>query len=89
MLIAVTVGVGLTVIVYVFVVPVQLLAVGVIVIVPLIIVLPELAVVNDGTLPDPLAPKPIAVLLLAHVKADPETGPVIVVELAVTPVQYT
>ena len=65
----------------------QLLADGVIVIVPLIMVLPELVVVNDGTLPVPLAPKPIAVLLLAQLKADPDTGPVIVVDVAVTPVQ--
>ena len=84
---AVTVGVGLTVIEQVEVVPVQLFADGVIVIVPLIMVLPELVVVNDGTLPDPLPPKPIAVLLLAQLKVDPDTGPVIVVDVAVTPVQ--
>ena len=56
-------------------------------IVPLIIVLPELVVVNDGTLPEPLAPNPIDVLLFAQLKADPDTGPVIVVDVAVTPVQ--
>ena len=50
-------------------------------------VLPELVVVNDGTLPEPLAPKPIDVLLLAQLKVDPDTGPVIVVDVAVTPVQ--
>jgi len=63
-------------------------AVGVIVIVPLIGVLPELVVVKDAIgLPEPLAARPIDVLLLVHVNVDPDTGPVIVVELDVTPVQ--
>jgi len=65
------------------------LADGIIVIVPLIGVLPELVVVKDGTLPEPLAPKPMDVLLLVQLKVDPDTGPVIVVDVAVTPVQYT
>ena len=63
---AVTVGVGLTVTVYVEVVPVQPLADGVIVIVPLIGALVPLVVVNDGTLPVPLAVNPMAVLLFAQ-----------------------
>ena len=58
-----------------------------IIIIPLIIVLPELVVVNDGTLPEPLAPNPIAVLLFVQLKVDPDTGPVIVVDVAVAPVQ--
>ena len=84
---AVTVGVGFTVTVYVEVVPVQLLAVGVIVIVPLIGADVPFVAVNDGTLPEPLAPKPIDVLLFVQLKVDPDTGPVIVVDVAVTPVQ--
>jgi len=70
LLIAVTVGVGLTVIIKVEVVPVQLFADGVMVIVPLIGVLPELVVVNDGTLPDPLAASPIEVLLLVQLRSE-------------------
>jgi hypothetical protein len=85
----VTAGVGLTVTVYVLVVPVQLLAVGVIVIVPLIGAVVPLVAVKDDTLPDPLAAKPIAVLLFAHVKADPDTGPDIIVVVAEAPLQYT
>ena len=44
--------------------PVHPLALGVMVMIPLIIVLPELVVVNDGTRSEPLAAKLIAVLLL-------------------------
>jgi hypothetical protein len=36
------------------------------VIVPVIGVVPALVAVNDGTLPIPFAPRPIAVLLLVH-----------------------
>ena len=69
--------------------PVQLLAVGVIVIIPLIGDVVPLVAVNDGTLPDPLAANPIDVLLFAQVNVDPDTGPANVVELAVAPLQYT
>jgi hypothetical protein len=47
-----------------------------------------LAVVNAGTLPDPLAASPIAVLLFVQVKAVPLTGPDKVVSGALTPEQY-
>ena len=58
-------------------------------IVPLIGDVVPLVAVNDGTLPDPLIPNPIAILLFAQVNVDPDTGPANVVELAVAPLQYT
>ena len=61
---AFTAGVGLTVIEYVFVVPAQLLADGVIVMIPLMAVLPALVAVNKGTVFVPVAVRPMAVLLL-------------------------
>ena len=61
---AFTAGVGLTVIEYVFVVPAQLLADGVIVIIPLMAELPVLVAVNKGTVFVPVAVSPMAVLLL-------------------------
>ena len=84
---AVTVGVGLTVIVYVLVVPEQLLANGVIVTIALIGELVPLVAVNDGTLPEPLAPKPTLVLLLAQEYVVPDTGLLNVVAPAVAPLQ--
>jgi hypothetical protein len=45
------------------------------------------AAVNEGTLPLPLAARPIDVLLFAHVKVVPATGPESVVTGTVTPVQ--
>jgi hypothetical protein len=62
--------------------------VGVIVINPLIGAVVPFVAVNDGTFPDPLAARPIAVLLLVHVKVVPETGPAIDVKGAVAPLQY-
>ena len=56
-------------------VPGQLSAVGVTVIVALIGELVVLVAVNDGTLPEPLAASPMAVLLFVHVKVVPETEP--------------
>jgi hypothetical protein len=38
--------------------------------------------VKPGTLPEPLAPNPTKVLLLAHVKVAPDTGLPIVVDEA-------
>jgi hypothetical protein len=69
------------------VLPVQPLALGVIVIVPLIIVLPALAAVKDGTTSDPLPAKPIFVLLFVQLYNVPVTLPVIVVAVVVAPVQ--
>ena len=83
-----TVGIGLTVIVYVEVVPVHPLAVGIIEIVPIMGLLPELVVKKDGTIVVPLAIRPIAVLLLVQLNVVPVTGPDMVVAEVVAPVQY-
>ena len=63
------------------------LAVGVTVIVALIDDVVALVAAKDGTLPDPLAARPIAVLLFIHVNVVPETGPDKVVEGTVAPLQ--
>jgi hypothetical protein len=68
-------------------VPAQLFAVGVMEIVPEIGEFVVFVAVNEGTFPLPLAAKPIDVLLFAHVKVVPATGPEIVVAGTVTPVQ--
>ena len=73
--------------VYVDVVPVQLLAVGVIVIVAVIGAVVALVAEKEGTLPEPLAARPTAGLLFVHVNVVPETGPDKVVAGAVTPLQ--
>ena len=65
----------------------QPLAVGVIVIVALIGAVVAFATVKDGTLPEPLAARPIAVLLFVHVNVVPATGPDKVVRGAVAPLQ--
>ena len=59
-------GVGFTVIVLLPVAPTQPLAVGVTVIVVVTELLVVLAAVNVPTLPLPLAPRPVVVLLLVH-----------------------
>ena len=46
-----------------------------------------LIAVNEGTLPEPLAARPIAVLLLVHVNVVPPTGPDRFVTGARTPAQ--
>jgi len=70
------------------VVPVQLLADGVIVMVAVTGLLPELVAVKDGIgLPEPLAARPIDGVLLVHVYVVPDTGPLKVVDDAVTPLQ--
>ena len=62
--------------------PVQLFAVGVIVTVAVIGDVVPLEAVKPGTLPEPLAPNPTAVLLLVHVNVAPDTGLLIEVEEA-------
>jgi hypothetical protein len=69
------------------VVPGQPLAVGVIVIVALMDDVVALVAENDGMSPDPLAARPIAVLLFVHVNVVPATGPVKVVVGTVAPLQ--
>lgn len=69
--------------------PRQPLAVGVTVIVAEIGDVVALVAVKAGTFPDPLAARPIAVLLFVHVKPVPLTGPVSVVAGAATPLQKT
>jgi len=44
--------------------------------------------VNEGILPEPLAARPIAVLLFVHVNVVPLTGPDTLVTGAITPAQY-
>jgi len=46
-----------------------------------------LVAVNEGTLPEPLAARPMAVLLFVHVKVVPLTGPDNIVEGAMAPLQ--
>jgi hypothetical protein len=70
-----TLGVGLTVTVYVLVVPLHPFAVGVTVIVAVIGDDVALVAVNVGMSPEPLAARPIAVLLFVHVNVVPLTGP--------------
>lgn len=67
----VTVGVGSTVMVYEEGVPVHPFAVGVTVMVPLMEAPVPLVPVNEGWFPVPLAPSPMAVLLLVHAKVPP------------------
>jgi hypothetical protein len=62
----VTVGVGFTVMPKLRGVPLQLLATGVTIIVPVIGVIPVLVAVNDAILPDPDAARPIAILLFVQ-----------------------
>jgi hypothetical protein len=86
-LIKLTVAVGLTVIVNVVGVPAHPFADGVTVIVAVIGEVVAFVVVNAGTLPEPFAPSPIAVLLFVHVKDVPLTGPDKLVAGAITPAQ--
>lgn len=68
---AFTIGLGLTVIVKVVAGPTQPLNVGTTEIVLVIGALVALAAVKVGKLPEPLAPSPMAVLLLVHVNVAP------------------
>jgi hypothetical protein len=83
-----TVAVGLTVIVNVVGVPVHPFADGVTVIVEVIGDVEALVAVNTGMSPEPLAARPIAVLLFVQVNVVPLTGPDSVVTVANVPVQY-
>lgn len=67
--------------------PVHPFAVGVTVIVALIGKIVAFVVVNEGTLPEPLAARPMAVLLFVQVNVVPLTGPDKFVTNAVTPAQ--
>jgi len=66
---------------------VQLFAVGVIVMVAVMGAVVVLVAVNEGTLPEPLAARPMAVLLFVQVKVVPLTGPDNVVAGAVVLLQ--
>ena len=79
--------VGLTVMLKVIAGPGHPFAVGVTVIIPVMGALVALLVVNDGIFPEPLAAKPMAVLLLVQVKVVPATGPVRKTGGAVAPEQ--
>lgn len=67
--------------------PVQPLAVGVMVMVDEMGAVPLLAAVKAGIFPDPLAARPMAVLLFVQVKVVPLTGPLKVVAGTDTPLQ--
>jgi hypothetical protein len=82
-----TVDVGLTVMVYVLIIPVHPFADGVTVMVAVIVEVVAFVAVNEGTSPEPLTPRPIAVLLFAHVNVVPLTGPDKFVTGAITPAQ--
>ena len=71
-----TVGVGSTVKVNVTGVPLHPFAIGVTVIVAVAGVVPALVAVNAFILPEPLAGRPIAGLLLVQLKVVPPTVPV-------------
>ena len=66
---------GLTVTVNVAGIPPHPFAVGVIVIVDVIGAVVAFVTVNEGIFPEPLAARPIAVLLFVHVNVVPLTGP--------------
>jgi len=68
-------------------VPAHPFAIGVTVMVAVIGEVAPLTVVNEGTLPEPLAASPIAVLLFVHVNVVPLTGPDKFVAGATTPAQ--
>ena len=70
-----------------FGVPAHPPAVGVIIIVAKIEVLPTLVAVKAGKLPVPLAPNPMDVLLLVQLKVVPATGPVNTVAGTAAPLQ--
>ena len=78
-------GDGLTVMVYEDKDPVHSFASGVMVMTATIGSLVRWVAVKEGIFPVPLAPSPMAVLLLTHVKEVPATGPVTCVTGTVTP----
>jgi hypothetical protein len=85
--IGLTVAVGLTVIIYVVGVPVHPFADGVTVIVAVIGDVVVFEAVNEGTSPEPLAARPIAVLLLVQVNVVPLRDPDTLVIGATVPAQ--
>ena len=82
-----TVAVGYTVMVNEMGGPTQPLAVGVIVMVAITVVMPELVAVKDGIFPVPLAASPMDGVLLTHAKVEPDTGPEMVINVVVAPLQ--
>jgi hypothetical protein len=80
-------GDGLIVMLYEDVVPVQPFAVGVITMVAVIGVAPVFVAVKEGIFPDPLAARPMAVLLFVQVNVVPATGPVRVFKGTFAPLQ--
>ena len=68
-------------------VPVHPFAVGVTVIIALTGEEVAFVAVNEGILPEPLAVRPIAVLLFAHVKDVPLKGPVKLIADTASPLQ--
>lgn len=82
-----TLGVGLIVIVYVFDVPVQPPLVGVTVMVAVTGVLPLFTAVNAGTVPVPLAARPMEGLLFVQLKTAPDGVPVKAVAGTLAPAQ--
>jgi hypothetical protein len=83
----VTVGAGFTVTVNVAGVPVHPFTDGVTVMVAVMGKVVALLTVNDGTSPDPLAARPMAVLLFVQVNVVPLTGPDKFVIGAIIPAQ--
>ena len=86
-MIELTVAVGLTVMVNVVGVPWHPFADGVTVIVAVAGEVVAFVAANDGTFPEPLAARPIAVLPFVQVNVVPLTGPDKFVTGAVTPAQ--
>ena len=82
-----TVPVGLTVIVNVVGIPIHPFAVGVTVIVAVIGKVVAFVAMNEGTLPEPLAASPMAVLPFVQVNVVPLTGPDRLVTGTATPAQ--
>jgi len=83
----VTVGEGFTVMVYVLGVPVQLLAVGITVMVAEITLEEVLVAMKLAIFPEPLAPNPMAVLLLIHEYVAPAVALIKEVAVTVAPLQ--
>ena len=87
MLTGLTVGVGYTVMVNDSGVPTHPFAVGVTVIVAITVAVPLLVAVKEGMFPVPLAASPMDGVLLTHAKVEPDTGPVIVINVVLAPLQ--
>ena len=68
-------------------VPLHPFATGVTVIVPVIVVVPVFVAVNTGIFPEPLAPRPMVVLLFVQLNVVPATAPVKLTAAVETPLQ--